>query len=198
KTIGARAIAPLVESTNRNLMSTRNSGSPAIDIANAYIIDLTTGAEPKTAATTLRRLPSVLYAEPDFYVSGMSTDPYPLPSSLVKQAQGQGGLSSPSQMQLNATAMSAKLPTNFGTVSSLQSYLNANGVNYYGAYAEIAHKFGQLPGQGEIVTNVSVGDLTDQSMADHGDQYVQANGPTSVVIGNQRYLDLPSLPLIPT
>src|SRR5258705_2068 len=54
------------------------------------------------------------------------------------------------------------------------------------------------PGPSQISTNVSVGDLTAQSMADTGDAYVQAYGPTTIVQNGQRYLDLPSMPLIPT
>ena len=46
---------------------------------------------------------------------------------------------------------------------------------------EIAQRFGQLPGEGTIVTNVSLGDLTDQSMADAGDFYVLFFGPTTIV-----------------
>ncbi len=38
----------------------------------------------------------------------------------------------------------------------------------------------------------------DQSMADAGDTWVQFFGPTTRVINGQRYLDYPSLPLIPT
>ena len=53
-----------------------------------------------------------------------------------------------------------------------------------------------VPGTGEVITNVSIGDLTDQAMADAGDPYVQSNGPTTIVQNGQRYLDLPSMPLI--
>ena len=67
-----------------------------------------------------------------------------------------------------------------------------------GAFVDLARRYGQLPGQGVRITNVSIGDLTDQAMADAGDFYVQIFGPTSRVINGQRYLDYPSLPLIPT
>ena len=50
-----------------------------------------------------------------------------------------------------------------------------------GAYSDLATRYGKLPGQGEIITNVCVGDLTDQSMADAGDGYVKQFGPTTVV-----------------
>jgi len=90
------------------------------------------------------------------------------------------------------------IPSNYGVRTSLQAHLNANGVNAMGAFVELARRFGQLPGQGVRITNVSVGDLTDQAMADKGDSWVQFFGPTTRVIAGQRYLDYPSLPLIPT
>ncbi|MFF4832852.1 S8 family serine peptidase [Streptomyces sp. NPDC001315] len=92
----------------------------------------------------------------------------------------------------------ADAPTNAGLTTSFQSYLNAGGVNAVGAFQDTATYLNALPGAGQIVTNVSLGDLTDQSMADAGDAYVQQYGPTTVVKDGRRYLDYPSLPLIPT
>ncbi len=95
-------------------------------------------------------------------------------------------------------AATSGLPANYGLRTSFQAYLNAPGVDAVGAFADLARRYGQLPGEGVRITNVSVGDLTDQAMADAGDFYVQVFGPTSRVIDGQRYLDYPSLPLIPT
>jgi hypothetical protein len=92
----------------------------------------------------------------------------------------------------------AAVPSNEGLATSFQSYLNAGGVDAVGAFQDAATYQHALPGQGQIITNVSLGDLTDQSMADAGDTYVRAYGPTTVVKDGQRYLDYPSLPLIPT
>jgi hypothetical protein len=90
------------------------------------------------------------------------------------------------------------LPANQGLTTSFQSYLNAGGVNAVGAFEDTAEHLHALPGDGQIITNVSLGDLTDQSMADAGDAYVRAYGPTTVLKNGRRYLDYPSLPLIPT
>ncbi|MEU6418187.1 S8 family serine peptidase [Streptomyces spiralis] len=92
----------------------------------------------------------------------------------------------------------AALPTNAGLTTSFQSYLNAGGVDAVGAFQDTATYLNAMPGAGQIITNVSLGDLTDQSMADAGDAYVRQYGPTTVVKNGQRYLDYPSLPLIPT
>jgi hypothetical protein len=105
-------------------------------------------------------------------------------------------------MQREATAAPAapvsSVPTNDALNSSFDSYLNAQGVDAVGTFVDDAKYLHALPGAGEIVTNVSIGDLTDQSMADAGDSYVQQNGPTTIIANGQRYLDIPTLPLIPT
>lgn len=67
------------------------------------------------------------------------------------------------------------------------------GVNATGAYSLLKRKFDELPGTGETITNVSIGDLTDTSTPNLG-----AAGPTTVVQNGQRYLDIPTMPLIPT
>ncbi|GCE07855.1 S8 family serine peptidase [Dictyobacter aurantiacus] len=149
-------------------------------------------ADPTAAATQLATISGVVLAEPDRYVMGMNTPPTTLPTSIVNVAAKQAT----TQMEQQAT--SSALPSNYGLTSSLESWLNAGGVNAMGAYQELQSRYNQLPGTGEIITNVCIGDLTDQSMADAGDSYVRSNGPTTIVRNGQRYLDLPSMPLIPT
>ncbi|HVV18807.1 MAG TPA: S8 family serine peptidase [Pseudonocardiaceae bacterium] len=156
-------------------------GDSAVDLSRAVVVHLH-GGDATRAAAALRATPGVAFAEPDATVSAMSTDPKPLPAWTGK----------------DAAHPTAGLPDNYGLTSSLQSFLNAGGVNAEGAYSELESRYHQLPGTGEIITNVSIGDLTDQSMADAGDAYVQAYGPTTIVRNGQRYLDLPSMPLIPT
>jgi hypothetical protein len=158
-------------------------GASALDLSKAVVVHLH-GGDPTTAANTLRATPGVTFAEPDQTVSTMSTDPKPLPAWTGTAT--------------TTTAASTGLPANYGLTSSLQSFLNAGGVNAEGAYSELDTEYHQLPGTGEIITNVSIGDLTDQSMADAGDGYVQAYGPTTIIQHGQRYLDLPAMPLIPT
>jgi hypothetical protein len=125
-------------------------------------------------------------AAADFWASSMAIEPRSLDTSAPVV------FSAPSR-----AAPPLGLPSNYGVRTSFQAHLNAAGVDAMGAFMDLARRFGQLPGQGVRITNVSVGDLTDQSMADAGDFYVQIFGPTSRVIDGQRYLDYPSLPLIP-
>jgi hypothetical protein len=167
-------------------------GAVALDLRQAYLLR-TRG--PNAAETARRLLDSglVRYAEPNWFVSSMATDVKILPAW-----QQNAALRSAALQQSTISNVSASVPTNFGLRSSLQSYLNANGVDAAGAFVDIRQRFGQLPGAGETITNVSIGDLTDEAMARAGDQYVAEFGPTTNVIGQQRYLDYPSMPLIPT
>ena len=91
---------------------------------------------------------------------------------------------------------------NYAVTASAQPMLNAPGVDAVAAFDEIAQKFpGQLPGAGVTITNVSLGDLDDATAAtnpaDPCNLYATAYGPTTHLIGAQRYIDLPSMPLIP-
>lgn len=167
-------------------------------LAQAYVVRIGAGS-PVLAARQLRALSSVAYASPNYYVSSFKTDPVPMPSFETKRAaQLQAILPMRRTFSSAASPSTVSMPTNYGFTSSLQSFLNADSDDVAGAYALLQKRFGQLPGTGEIVTNVSIGDLTDQSMADNGDFYVQYYGPTTVLQGGQRYLDIPSMPLIPT
>ena len=173
---GADTMTPLVPSATPGLPPT-------------YLVHVSGSAAQ--AASVLRTTPGVSYAAPDQYVSTFNTDPVPIPNWVSAQAAQQ-------TKHASTPRATAGLPTNFGLQSSFQSYLNASGVDLAGAYSDITNRLHQLPGQGEIITNVSLGDLTDASMAANGDKYVQQNGPTTVVDNGQRYLDYPSLPRIPT
>ena len=170
-------------------------GPSAPDLSKIVLVHLK-GDQADAAAKILAATPGVTSARPDLQVTTMSTGPSPLPSSVVNNARN-----TLRGIQANTTPPATPgtgLPTNFGLTSSLQSFLNAGGTDAMGAYSLLENRFGQLPGAGEVITNVSVGDLTDQHMADAGDLYVQQNGPTTIVQNGQRYLDLPSMPLIPT
>ena len=127
-------------------------------------------------------------------ITPMNTGPVLLPSASQQTVNRNLKAANASVPETQATS----LPANGALSSSFDSYLNAQGVDAVGMFADDAKYLKALPGAGEIITNVSVGDLTDQSMADAGDTYVQENGPTTIIENGQRYLDIPTLPLIPT
>ena len=162
-------------------------GAGAVDLSRVEVVQVH-GQDPVAAAAQLRAEPGVAFAEPDRFVDAMDAPSVPMPAL---PALSHPGAAAPSDK--------ANVPSNYGVQSSLQSYLNANGVNAVGAYTRMESSYGQLPGHGETITNVSVGDLIDPSMARSGDDpYAETVGPTTVVQDGQRYLDLPSMPLIPT
>lgn len=167
-------------------------GRFAVDLSDVYLVSIRKSSAA-SAALRLAATPGVGYAAPDFYVTPMDTGPTPLPSWVSRAARQ----AAPHHAR-QAAPSSPALPTNFGLTSSLQSYLNSSGVDLMGGYADIASRLNELPGTGETVTNVSLGDLTDQGMCDAGDTYVCSFGPTTILQDGQRYLDYPALPLIPT
>ncbi|MET8809130.1 S8 family serine peptidase [Streptomyces sp. NPDC004546] len=164
-------------------------GSAAIDLSKVQVVQLA-GGDASAAAHALAAAPGVDYAEPDRTVSPMNTGAVPLPSSVGATA---GKADSSARRQDSGATGSDGVPGNAALGTSLQSFLNAGGVDATGAYSLLKQKFQQLPGAGETITNVSVGDLTDESTPNLGPA-----GPTTVVQNGQRYLDIPTMPLIPT
>jgi Subtilase family len=171
-------------------------GRPLLDFSNAYVLHVT-GSSVASAVSSLRASPDVAYASPDWTVTTSNTPPVPVPASTVKRAAQAAPGTAPA-----VTASTAPgVPDNFTLTSSAQSMLNRPADDVIPAYTAIA-AHGQLPGQGEIITNVSLGDLDDASAAanpnDPCNFYAANFGPTTIIQDNQRYLDWPSMPLIPT
>ncbi|MGW1797330.1 S8 family serine peptidase [Streptomyces sp. NPDC001984] len=164
-------------------------GSGAIDLSKVQVVQLA-GGDATAAARALAATPGVVYAEPDQTVSPMNTGSVPMPSSVSATA---GKAGSSAKGRGSAATGSDGVPGNAALGTSLQSFLNAGGVNATGAYSLLKQKFDQLPGTGETITNVSIGNLSDA-----GTPNLDSHGPTTVVQNGQRYLDIPTMPLIPT
>jgi hypothetical protein len=164
-------------------------GANALNLNDVVMVHVAKGDEA-AAAKTLAATSGVSYAEPDRYVETMDTPGQTLATGTTK---------APALKMADVKGVTAPgtsgLPSNYGLQSSFDSYLNEQGLDVGGAYATLQQKYGQLPGTGETITNVSVGDLTDASM---NDTEVNTYGPTTILQGGQRYLDLPAMPLIPT
>ncbi len=196
--LGATSIQPLFGGLSSASAQTLTSsarqkiGASALNLGNIVVVHVTKGSAT-AAAKTLAATSGVSFAEPDRYVETMDTGG----QTLTTGSTGSTGIKATPLKAADVKAVTpgaAALPTNYGLESSFESYLNAQGVDVGGAYATLQQKFGQLPGTGETITNVSVGDLTDASM-DDGE--VAEYGPTTILQNGQRYLDLPSMPLIP-
>ena len=189
---------------------------------NAYRVHLT-ARSVRDGIAALAKLPAVSYVSPNWYVATMQAPQLPVPAAGMARAQSTARALAFAPRALRAGAEQHDIPANYAVSASAQSLLNAPGLNAIGAYDEISRAFHQLPGQGEIITNVSIGDLTDISAlgppatpaprggaatkggkgggGGGGDPCAGAvafNGPTTVLNAGQRYIDWPSLPLIPT
>jgi hypothetical protein len=202
--VGATSLHPLFPSLSTTASGSLTEaargqlGAAAADLSHTYVVQVKQ-QDSTAVASTLRGTPGVAYAEPDRYVNTMNAGAQPLPASSVRSAAASASSAAQAPATTSTTGTSpADVPSNYALSSSAQAFLNAGGVNAVGAFSTLQSGYGQQPGTGEIITNVSIGDLTDQSMADAGDSYVKGNGPTTVLKDGQRYLDLPSMPLIPT
>jgi hypothetical protein len=181
--------------------SEKAQGHSVLDFAHAYVLHLTS-ASVTTAVDRLRASGKVAYAAPNWTVTTTHTSAVPVTAAQLAQASR---LAKAAVSRSGGTDPSAGsgVPSNYALTSSAQALLNRPGVDAVPAYAQIADQTqGQLPGEGETITNVSLGTLTDSSAADDPSDpcnfYATAYGPTTEIINGQRYLDWPSMPLIPT
>lgn len=168
-----------------------------LDFSSAYRVHIT-GAGVSQAFLSLQQSPDVTYVSPDWTVVPMHSPAV----ALTHADRDSAGASHASSHFGKSTSGGTSVPGNFALASSAQSLLNAPSVDAATAFDEIGQLYGQVPGQGETITNVSLGDLTDASAAtDPGDpcyNYASALGPTTQIINGQRYINWPSMPLIPT
>jgi len=173
--------------------------------ANAYRLRLNGTMSVKRAAATLSTDPNVLYVAPNWRVSPMLSHPHP-PSFLRMSSKanalmpmansGASGAAAPASS--SSSAGYTGIPTNYAVSASAQSFLNAPGVSATPVFSEIWERFHQLPGQGEIITNVSVGDIDDSSDPnDHCAGQVSTTGATTYLVNGQHYIAWPTMPVIP-
>ncbi|MBM9505772.1 S8 family serine peptidase [Actinacidiphila acididurans] len=191
RAVGATSLHPALQGADAQQAA-------GTELPDTYVVQTRT-KDSAAVARALQGTPGIAFAEPDRYVNTMNTGAQPLPSAALSAYPKH--VKAPQDLTADGTgtgSAASGLPANDALTTSTQAFLNAGGVNAVGAYSLLQGRYGQQPGAGETITNVSIGDLTDQSMADAGDAYVNSYGPTTVLRGGQRYLDLPSMPLIPT
>jgi hypothetical protein len=178
------------------------AGHQLVAFDNAFALHV--GASSvSNAVRALRALPAVAYVSPDYAVDSMLSRRTALPPAALQELSG---LRRPTQTFGGATKSVAApatpmIPTNAAISFDVQALLNEPGVDAVAAFDEIGHRFSQLPGAGEIITNVGLGDADDASAGQNPNDpcyyFVASGAPTTHMIGGQRYLDFPSLPLIP-
>ncbi|MFF7189846.1 S8 family serine peptidase [Streptomyces sp. NPDC008222] len=191
-----RAVVPAPSQTSGTALGEIAASQPAANsaLSRTYVLQ-TTDRDSEAVVRRLGKTRGVAYAEPDRYVNTLNVPGQQLPASVVKAAAQAHATPSGAA---RTSPDSSGVPTNYALADSAQALLNAGGVDATGAFATLKGKFGQEPGSGEIITNVSIGDLVDQSMLDGSNRAALDSGATTILKEGQRYLDLPSMPLIPT
>lgn len=184
-------------------VDTSSTGTLAA-LGRAYVLAL--GDNNAIAAVeTLQQQPGVDLAALDWYVRAPGTQSTPLSAAAQAAATAQAAAIRQQSPADSATGRGrsqqhktspAELPTNWGIAASAQSYWNSPGLDAAAAYGEIVDRVGALPGTGQRITDVSIGDLIDDNPASRC--YGAGFGPTTIVRSGQRYIDLPSMPLVPT
>jgi hypothetical protein len=181
---------------------------PLLNIANAYSISLTAGT-PADAVRALRGLPGITYVSPDWRVAPLAPIAHSIPKAVRRELESIDPRTVREGMALRTQSAAGdsyttSVPSNYSEATSYQSFMDASGIDATTAYQEVVEQFHQLPGTGEIVTNVSIGDI--YSSEDSNGVFSGANpcptmvgyyGAVTHMIGGQRYLDWPGMPLIP-
>jgi hypothetical protein len=195
----ARYISRSQLSMLRSRAMAKSQGFPLLDIANAFVVHIT-NAPIDRALSLLRKEPGLAYAEHNYYVSTLNPPALVLgPRALAQARERELRLQyAPRELRPAQSFEQHDIPTNYAVSASAQSLLNAPGVDAVRAYDEIGETYQQLPGQGETIANVSLGDIDDTANpSDPCYEYSLAYGPSVHLIGRQHYIDWPSMPLIP-
>src|SRR5579872_2313649 len=209
--LGATRVHRLFSTMDRATLGAMRSTAQArtrhavLDIANAFVVQMSAASVVKTVET-LRKLPSVAYVSPDFAVEPLVEGGHPVDMDDLKRHTENIANTLAARRRLSSVT-GTTIPPNLSLASSFQSLLDASGINDVAAYSEIEGQFHQLPGTGEIVTNVSIGDMFDsqdaaalastpQNECPFDQHTIFGDGPTMHLIGNQRYMDWPGFPLI--
>jgi hypothetical protein len=196
--LGVADMAQVFRGASRAALGPVSPGG--LDLTRAYVVHVTNASMP-IALAALRSSPAVAYAAPDWTVAPMNTAATPLPASARQAAAALAG-----RLRHRAAAARqpgtglAPLPGNFALQTSEQSLLNRPATDWVPAYEALESRYHQLPGTGETITDVSLGDLDSAGISntDPCFGYESGYGPTTIISNGQRYLDWPSMPLIPT
>ncbi len=150
------------------------TGRFVTDFTQVYQVTYDPKVASGTAANALARSPLVSSAMPDWIFKGPQ-DPAKLSRAgrraALKAAARARTADHPQPPGVNA------LPRNDAYRSDAQSYQDAASNNVTGAAQMIAKRFRQQPGQGEVVTNISLGNVNDRStVLQNGQRYIVQSG----------------------
>ncbi len=156
-------------------------GKTLTDFTQIYQVTYNPAINAGTAANDIAKSKLVSSAMPD-WIFTKPTDPNKLTRAQRKTAQA--ALTKARVADKGATAPApvsnaASLPKNAAYISDAQSYQDAASNDVTGAATMLGKKFSQTPGQGQVVTNISLGNVDNNStVLQNGQRYiVQAGYP---------------------
>jgi hypothetical protein len=149
------------------------TGTYVTDFTQVYQVTFNRTVPDGSAANQLAKSSLISSAMPDF-VYRVPHDPSKLSKAQVRKALAAVAKARASR---SGSSDAGALPPNAAYRSDAQSYLDAASDNVTGAARMIAKRFGQQPGQGETVTNISLGNIDDSStVLQNGQRYIVMAG----------------------
>jgi hypothetical protein len=136
------------------------------DFTQVYQVRFDPRVNPGAAANRMAQAPLVSSAMPDFLFRSVSQNQQAATARPARAAAA-----------APTAPTAAGLPANAAYVTDAQSYHDAASNDVTGAAAMIQSRFGQQPGQGEVVTNISLGNINDSStVLENGQRYLEQAG----------------------
>ncbi|HZC52078.1 MAG TPA: S8 family serine peptidase, partial [Mycobacterium sp.] len=149
----------------------RATGRYLTDLTQTYLVRFSPSLNDGAAANRLQTSGLVWTATPNFKLQ-------------KPMHEAASPISRPGAAPVSGSSSSAAgLPPNYSYATDGQSYHDAASNNVTGAFVDLQKKFGQQPAQGETITNISLGDIDNNS---------------TVLENGQRFLEQRGLPKIPT
>lgn len=145
------------------------TGTRLIDLSQVYQVVFDPRQDTAGAVAALTSSPLVDTAMPDYRYQTPRREPsVGVPFAPVAALAPYGPAEQPA---------AAGLPPNYGYATDAQSYHDAASNNITGAMVQVAQRFHQQPGQGETITNLSLGTVDDSStVVEHGQRYLEQQG----------------------
>ena len=178
--IGARAVRRLFTNVPADQLAEARARAEAAtgkfvtDFTQVYQVVYDPKVASGTAANALARSPIVSAAMPDFIFKG------PKDPAKLSRAQRKAALKTAARARAADHPQSSdvnSLPRNEAYRSDAQSYQDAASNNVTGAAQMLAKRFRQQPAQGEVVTNISLGNVNDRStVLQNGQRYIVQSG----------------------
>ena len=149
------------------------TGSYLTDLTQVYQITFNPAINDGEAVNRLMSSPLVYAAMPDWVFKRPAHEVFPASPRAASAQTAQRNAASAARQP----GAPLSLPPNYSYITDGQSYHDAASNNVTGAFAMLASSFGKTPGEGETITNISLGTIDDSStVLEHGQRYLVQRG----------------------